>query len=178
MHDTQFISLWEKIEDDTCYKYSNMSGDTSYDIRHTLKNDITRWYKIATHLDVNSLEGFKMQADLKSTIKALLQSYLHLYIKQKKYRRYQEAFKDKLGKIIQYLVAIDATSTIVKHSEHAVTVQDNFLFQKMKLFLKLIIFLNLLWKTCDTFIEENIGTTVARSTPTSASYIQRALKIS
>ena len=41
-------------------------------------------YPFATHVDVNSLAGYKKQKDLKSTISAPVQSYLHVSIDQTK----------------------------------------------------------------------------------------------
>ena len=66
------------------------------------------------YLDINSLEVHKKQKHSKYTIKTTLQSCLYLAIEKKKDKIYQSACKEKLGKIIQSLMSIDETTSIVK----------------------------------------------------------------
>ena len=45
---------------------------------------------------------------------------------KRKVTNYQSIYKEILGKIIQSLLSTDETEAIVKHSEHVIQFQDNF----------------------------------------------------
>ena len=63
----------------------------------------------------------------KTTISSPAQSYLCVSIDQNKVdSNYQSTQKDKLGNFIQSLLSAGETVAIVKYSEHAIKVQDNF----------------------------------------------------
>ena len=59
----------------------------------TDKRSKTQVNLFAAHLDVNSLESFKKQKHLKTTIKSPTQSYLCLAVEQQRDKNYQSVYK-------------------------------------------------------------------------------------